>query len=96
MGSEGNVTDLLVIGGGVFGLTVARAARQAGMSVRVIEAARPGAGASGGPVGALTPHAPTRWRPMMAFQFQALLSLSGIADPAKGLIVTAVEADAAL
>lgn len=68
--------DILVIGGGVFGLSAALAAHRAGLRVRVIEAEQPGAGASGGIVGALTPHAPSRWRPMMAFQFAALRSLA--------------------
>ena len=67
--------DVLVIGAGIFGLSVAWSCRKAGLSVRVLEAHHPGAGASGGIVGALTPHAPGRWRPMMAFQFRALLSL---------------------
>ena len=66
------VPDILVVGAGVFGLSVAEAAHRAGLTVRVLEADRPGGGASGGFVGALTPHAPTRWRPMMAFQFAAL------------------------
>ncbi len=69
------IPDILVVGAGVFGLSVALAAHRAGMSVEVIEADRPGAGASGGFVGALTPHAPTKWRPMMAFQFAALQAL---------------------
>ena len=67
--------DVLIIGAGVFGLSAAFAAHRAGLTVRVLEAARPGAGASGGVVGALTAHAPTRWRPMMAFQFAALQAL---------------------
>lgn len=67
--------DLVVVGAGIFGLSVARAARLRGMSVRVLEAEHVGWGASGGIVGALTPHAPSRWRPMMAFQFNALLAL---------------------
>ncbi|MEM9140328.1 MAG: FAD-binding oxidoreductase [Pseudomonadota bacterium] len=71
------MTDILVIGGGVFGLSVAYAAVKAGLDVQVVDAEHPGAGASGGIVGALTAHAPTRWRPMMAFQFQALLDLPG-------------------
>ncbi|MEM7059362.1 MAG: FAD-dependent oxidoreductase [Pseudomonadota bacterium] len=70
--------DILVIGAGIFGLSVAWAAHRAGLSVKVLEAApQLGAGSSGGVVGALTAHAPTRWRPMMAFQFQALLDLPG-------------------
>lgn len=67
--------DVLVVGAGIFGLSVAWAARRRGLSVRVLEAERAGAGASGGIVGALTPHAPSRWRPMMAFQFEALTRL---------------------
>ena len=67
--------DILVIGGGIFGLSVAYSAHRAGATVKVLEAERPGAGSSGGIVGALTPHAPTRWRPMMAFQFAALQAL---------------------
>ena len=69
--------DILVIGGGVFGLSVAYAAHRAGATVKVLEAEQPGAGSSGGVVGALTPHAPTRWRPMMDFQFAALRALPG-------------------
>lgn len=67
--------DVLIVGAGIFGLSVAWSCRQAGLSVRVLEAGLPGCGASGGVVGALTPHAPSRWRPMMEFQFRALLSL---------------------
>lgn len=69
--------DVLVVGAGIFGLSVAWAARRRGLSVRILEAEQPGAGASGGIVGALTPHAPSRWRPMMAFQFEALTRLPG-------------------
>lgn len=68
--------DVLVVGAGVFGLSVAWSCRASGLRVRVLEAGRAGQGASGGIVGALTPHAPSRWRPMMEFQFRALLSLA--------------------
>lgn len=68
--------DLIVVGAGIFGLSVARAARLRGLSVHVLERQRVGAGASGGIVGALTPHAPSRWRAMMSFQFDALMTLS--------------------
>lgn len=67
--------DVLVIGAGIFGLSVACAVRRAGLSVRVVDAARVGAGASGGPVGALAPHAPGRWSDLHAFQLAALRSL---------------------
>ncbi|MBK0398871.1 FAD-dependent oxidoreductase [Limibaculum sp. M0105] len=68
-------TDLLVIGAGVFGLWTARAAARAGMRVILAEADIPGAGASGGLVGALTPHQPDRWRPFKQFQFDGLVTL---------------------
>ncbi|MEL7154813.1 MAG: FAD-binding oxidoreductase, partial [Pseudomonadota bacterium] len=68
--------DLIVVGGGIFGLSIAWEAHRRGLSVQLLEAERIGAGASGGIVGALTPHAPSRWRPMMAFQFEALVALS--------------------
>jgi len=45
------------------------------MSVLVAERGGVGAGASGGPVGALTPHVPVNWTPLKAFQCDALLSL---------------------
>ncbi len=72
--------DMLVIGAGVFGLSVALAAHRAGLKVRVLEAARIGAGASGGPVGALMPHPPGRWSALKAFQRDALLALPGWID----------------
>lgn len=68
--------DVIVVGAGVMGLSVAHAAQAAGLDVVVLEQDRPAAGASGGIVGALTPHAPRRWRAMMAFQFRALLDLA--------------------
>lgn len=67
--------DLLVVGGGVFGLWVARRALQAGLSVRLVEARRIGAGASGGLLGALTAHTPDRWSEKKAFQLAALAEL---------------------
>lgn len=65
--------DVAVIGAGVWGLAVARAARARGLSVIVLEAATVGAGASGGIVGALSPHVPERWNDKKQFQFRALL-----------------------
>jgi glycine/D-amino acid oxidase-like deaminating enzyme len=66
--------DLTVAGAGVFGLSVAWAAVRRGARVRVVEAARIGAGASGGLVGALAPHAPDRWGTGQAVQLDALLA----------------------
>lgn len=65
--------DLTVMGGGIFGLAVAWAAVQRGAKVRLIEAARIGAGASGGLVGALAPHVPENWNDKKAFQLASLL-----------------------
>ncbi|HET6912616.1 MAG TPA: FAD-dependent oxidoreductase [Rhodanobacteraceae bacterium] len=47
--------DVLILGGGVIGLSCALALRRAGASVRVLEQASPGAGASHGNCGTLTP-----------------------------------------
>jgi len=67
--------DILVAGGGVVGLWVARLAHQAGMRVVLAERDRIGGGASGGLLGALMPHMPERWNPKKQFQFDALVSL---------------------
>jgi len=65
--------DVTVMGAGVMGLTVALACLERGARVLVIDPARPGAGASGGLVGALAPHVPEAWNDKKAFQLQALL-----------------------
>lgn len=64
--------DVLVAGAGAYGLAAALACARRGMSVLVVEAAAPGAGASGGPVGALAPHAPHPWTPAKAAQARML------------------------
>jgi glycine/D-amino acid oxidase-like deaminating enzyme len=64
--------DLVVAGGGVFGLAVAWAAVRRGARVVLVERDRIGAGASGGVVGALAPFAPVPWSPLKAFQLEAL------------------------
>lgn len=69
--------DLTVRGGGVFGLSVAYEAARRGAKVRLIETARIGAGASGGLVGALSPHVPEGWNPKKAFQLDSLLMAEG-------------------
>ncbi|MGH8163544.1 MAG: FAD-dependent oxidoreductase, partial [Rhodanobacteraceae bacterium] len=48
-------SDVLVLGGGVIGLSCALALRRAGASVRVLEQGAPGSGASHGNCGTLTP-----------------------------------------
>jgi glycine/D-amino acid oxidase-like deaminating enzyme len=45
--------------------------------VRLVEAVRLGAGASGGLVGALSPHAPEGWNEIKAFQLHSLLMAEG-------------------
>lgn len=72
--TEGSV-DLLVAGGGVFGLWVARRAAEAGLKTLLLERRRIGSGASGGVVGALSAHTPDRWNPKKDFQFRALAAL---------------------
>ncbi len=64
--------DVLVVGAGVFGLACARACLARGLSVIVADRDGPGAGASGGLVGALSPHPPERWNHKKAFQRDAL------------------------
>lgn len=66
--------DLTVRGGGVWGLAIAWEAARRGARVRLIEAQRLGAGASGGLVGALAPHVPEQWNPVKALQLDALLA----------------------
>lgn len=65
--------DITVRGAGIFGLCIAWEAAQRGARVRVTEAQSVGAGASGGPVGALTPHVPENWNVKKAFQLDSLL-----------------------
>lgn len=72
-----HVVDLTVRGAGIFGLSIAWEAARRGARVRVIEAIRVGAGASGGLVGALAPHVPEQWNPKKAFQLDSLLMAAG-------------------
>lgn len=71
------MVDVTVMGAGVFGLSVAWACRAQGAAVRVIDPYRPGAGASGGTVGALSPHTPENWNAKKEFQFESLLLAEG-------------------
>ena len=65
---------ITVIGAGIFGLSCAWELTRRGASVRVVEAARIGAGSSGGTVGALAPHAPENWNPKKQMQLDALVA----------------------
>ncbi|MEP1443701.1 MAG: FAD-binding oxidoreductase [Hyphomicrobiales bacterium] len=75
MKSETNNYDVLIVGGGIVGLWVAKHAIDAGLSVVVVEKDRVGAGASGGLLGALIPHLPSNWIEKKQFQFEALYDL---------------------
>ncbi len=67
--------DVAVLGGGIFGLWIARRCAAAGLSTALLDKAKPGNGASGGPLGALMPHVPDRWNAKKQFQFEALSAL---------------------
>jgi glycine/D-amino acid oxidase-like deaminating enzyme len=68
-------TDVIVVGAGIFGLWTAWYCLRRGLSVTVLEREGQAAGASGGPLGALAPHAPDRWTPKKRIQFEALAAL---------------------
>jgi len=70
------MVDVTVRGAGVLGLTAAWAMAEKGARVRVIDPAGPGAGASGGLLGALAPHSPDAWSEVKQFQLDALLAAS--------------------
>jgi glycine oxidase len=67
------MATIAVMGAGVLGLSLAWELARRGADVRVIEARHPGAGASGGLVGALAPHAPEGWTEGKARQLTSLL-----------------------
>ncbi len=69
--------DVTVRGAGIFGLSIAWVCARRGARVQVIDPAGPGAGASGGLVGALAPHVPETWNPKKAFQLDSLLMAEG-------------------
>jgi len=67
------MANITVIGAGVYGLSCALALLQDGHAVRVLEKGRVGQGASGGLVGALSPHVPEDWNLRKQFQLGALV-----------------------
>ena len=67
------MADITIRGAGIFGLSIAWICARRGARVQVIDPHGPGAGASGGLVGALAPHVPENWNDKKAFQFESLL-----------------------
>lgn len=67
------MVDVTVRGAGIFGLSIAWVCAQRGARVTVIDPEGPGAGSSGGLVGALAPHVPENWNVKKAFQLRSLL-----------------------
>jgi glycine oxidase len=67
------MVDVTIRGAGIFGLSIAWICVQRGAKVRVIYPYGPGAGASGGIVGALAPHVPENWKAKTDFQFESLI-----------------------
>ena len=67
------MVDITVRGAGIFGLAIAWICVCRGAKVKVIDPNGPGAGSSGGLVGALAPHVPENWNPKKAFQLDSLL-----------------------
>ncbi|TCP58683.1 glycine/D-amino acid oxidase-like deaminating enzyme [Rhodovulum bhavnagarense] len=65
--------DVTVMGAGILGLACGYVCACRGARVRVVEWSHPAAGASGTPVGALSPHVPERWNAKKAFQLDSLL-----------------------
>ena len=68
------MVDVTIRGAGIFGLSIAWACTERGARVQLVDPAGPGAGASGGLVGALAPHVPENWNDKKAFQFDSLLA----------------------
>ncbi len=66
------MADLTICGAGIFGLSIAWEALQRGARVTVVDPNGPGAGASGGIVGALQPHTPEPWNEKKQFQLESL------------------------
>lgn len=75
MKSQTEIFDVAIVGGGIFGLWIARQCSAAGLTTCLVDKSEPGRGASGGLLGALMPHMPDRWDEKKQFQFEALCAL---------------------
>lgn len=75
---NGKTYDVVVVGGGVVGLWVARHAVKAGLTVALVDKNRCGTGASSTVLGALLPHLPRVMSAKKVFQFEALAELSAL------------------
>ena len=71
------MAQVTICGAGIFGLSLAWLALDRGARVTVIDPHGPGAGASGGVVGALQPHTPDPWNEKKQFQFESLCMAPG-------------------
>ncbi len=67
------MAEITIRGAGIFGLSIAWACVSRGARVQVVDPHGPGAGSSGGLVGALAPHVPENWNDKKAFQFDSLM-----------------------
>ena len=67
------MADVTIHGAGIFGLSIAWECTRRGARVQVVDPNGPGAGSSGGIVGALSPHVPENWNDKKAFQFESLI-----------------------
>jgi glycine oxidase len=65
--------DVVVVGAGIFGLSCAWSCVLRGLTVIVLERGHIACGASGGVVGAMSPHIPDSWNAKKQFQFEALV-----------------------
>ncbi len=79
------MAEIDVLGGGIFGLSVAYSLQKRGAKTRLIEKYRIGAGASGGVVGALAPHTPDNWNDKKQFQFESLIAMKSFWAEVDGL-----------
>lgn len=68
--------DLVIVGAGIFGLSLAAKAVLGGRSVLLVDEGELGAGASGGVLGSVMPHIPKPWNAKKAYQFLAHLDLA--------------------